>query len=201
MGDRWNPSPRTPTRRSRRWSRPGFSPKFLFFLERGELRPPSSRTRLGQRTPRASSAAGDWFPTSQVQRQHAVRQRLHPAVRRHGVSASTRPSAEAYAVGQLIEAVAKKDRQGGQQDDHHVTALGATWPSVEGNISWDANGAPQGSDMLLEWLSGKLVPVYPPSAALANPVFAEGRLGAGDRRPREPARRCISSSRRASSGC
>jgi branched-chain amino acid transport system substrate-binding protein len=41
---------------------------------------------------------------------------------------------------------------------------------VEGNISWNADGSPQGSDMLLEWVGGKLQPVYPPSAALTQPT-------------------------------
>ena len=46
-----------------------------------------------------------------------------------------------------------------------------SWPSVEGNLSWDAVGQPQGQDLLVEWLNGKLVPVYPPSVAQASPTI------------------------------
>ena len=45
-----------------------------------------------------------------------------------------------------------------------------TWPTVEGNLSWDAYGAPQGSDIVVQWVHGQLLPVYPPAQALANPI-------------------------------
>lgn len=40
------------------------------------------------------------------------------------------------------------------------------WPTIQGNLSWDANGAPTGSVLLSEWVGGKLLPVFP--AALAQ---------------------------------
>ena len=52
-----------------------------------------------------------------------------------------------------------------------------TWPSVEGNISWNADGAPQGSDMLLQWVNAKLQPVFPPSVALAQPIQPKPNWG------------------------
>ena len=87
-------------------------------------------------------------------------------------------SAEAYAVGQLVEAVAKKT---GKFDNKTIISSlhSGTWPSVEGNISWNSDGAPQGSDMLLEWVGGKLQPVYPPSAALTKPVSPKPAWGSG----------------------
>jgi len=45
-----------------------------------------------------------------------------------------------------------------------------TWPTVEGNLSWDAYGAPQGTDIVVQWVRGQLQPVYPPAQALTNPI-------------------------------
>jgi len=46
-------------------------------------------------------------------------------------------------------------------------------------ISWDANGSPQGSDMLLQWVTGKLQPVFPPAVALAQPIQPKPNWGSG----------------------
>jgi branched-chain amino acid transport system substrate-binding protein len=41
---------------------------------------------------------------------------------------------------------------------------------VEGNLSWNADGAPQGSDILVQWVHGQLLPVYPSAQALTQPI-------------------------------
>lgn len=78
-------------------------------------------------------------------------------------------SAEAYAVGQLIEAVAKKT---GKVDNQTVikSLHSGSWPTIEGNLSWDSHGAPTGSVALSEWVDGKLVPVFPAAQAHHAPV-------------------------------
>ena len=35
-----------------------------------------------------------------------------------------------------------------------------SWPTIEGDLSWDADGAPNGSDLLVEWVKGRLLPDY-----------------------------------------
>ena len=37
-------------------------------------------------------------------------------------------------------------------------------------LRWDANGAPQGADIVVQWVGGQLRPVYPPDQALASPI-------------------------------
>jgi branched-chain amino acid transport system substrate-binding protein len=44
-----------------------------------------------------------------------------------------------------------------------------SWPSPEGNLSWDANGAPQSSYVLVQWVGGKLLPVFPTDRAQQGP--------------------------------
>jgi branched-chain amino acid transport system substrate-binding protein len=145
----------------------GFSPKFLF-LSNGANSPTEFPSKVGKGNVAGIFSCGDWFPTS---KSNGNADFVAAYTRQYGGTAfdidST--SAEAYAVGQLIEAVAKKT---GKIDNKTIiTSLhSGSWPSVEGNISWNADGAPQGSDMLLEWVGGKLQPVYPPSAAIAKPT-------------------------------
>ena len=71
------------------------------------------------------------------------------------------------------------------------------WPTIEGNLSWDANGSPKGNDSLVEWVGGKLLPVYPADVARHAPIDPEARLeGLGP--AGSSSRPCTSSSRPAS---
>jgi branched-chain amino acid transport system substrate-binding protein len=145
----------------------GFNPKFLF-LSNGASSPVEFPSKVGKKNTEGIFSCGDWFPTS---KSNGNTQFVSAYTQKYGGTAldidST--SAEAYAVGQLIQAVAKKT---GKVDNKTIitTLHSGTWPSVEGNISWNNDGAPQGSDMLLEWVGGKLQPVYPPNVALTQPV-------------------------------
>jgi branched-chain amino acid transport system substrate-binding protein len=44
-------------------------------------------------------------------------------------------------------------------------------------LSWNAIGEPQGSDLLVEWIGGKLYPVFPKSVALHAPVVPKPAWG------------------------
>jgi branched-chain amino acid transport system substrate-binding protein len=151
-----------------------FSPKFLF-LSNGASSPTEFPSKVGKSNVEGIFSCGDWFPTSKA---NGNSQFVAAYTKKFGGTAldidST--SAEAYAVGQLIEAVAKKT---GKVDNKTIISSlhNGTWSSVEGNLTWNADGAPQGSDMLLEWVSGKLQPVYPPSAALTQPTQPKPNWG------------------------
>jgi branched-chain amino acid transport system substrate-binding protein len=77
-------------------------------------------------------------------------------------------SSEAWAVGQLVQAVAAKTHSIANKTIISTLHKGL-WPTVEGNLSWDANGSPNGDDLLVEWIHGKLLPVFPKKFALAKP--------------------------------
>ncbi len=154
----------------------GFNPKFLF-LSNGASSPVEFPSKVGKKNTEGIFSCGDWFPTS---KSNGNTQFVSAYNQKYGGTPldidST--SAEAYAVGQLIQAVAKKT---GKVDNKTIitTLHSGTWPSVEGNISWDANGSPQGSDMLLQWVTGKLQPVFPPAVALAQPIQPKPNWGSG----------------------
>ena len=44
-----------------------------------------------------------------------------------------------------------------------------SWPCVEGDLSWNSIGEPQGQDLLVEWIGRQLLPVFPSSIALHSP--------------------------------
>ena len=63
------------------------------------------------------------------------------------------------------------DKKTGKVDNATIisTLHSGVWPTVEGDLSWDQYGAPKGSQLMTQWQSGKLVPVWPQATALAAP--------------------------------
>jgi branched-chain amino acid transport system substrate-binding protein len=85
-------------------------------------------------------------------------------------------SAEAYAVGQVLEAVARRT---GKVDNATIIAAlhQGVWPTLVGNLSWDAVGAPKGHFSLMQWQDGKLLPVFPVEGAQAAPIYPKPNWG------------------------
>jgi branched-chain amino acid transport system substrate-binding protein len=145
-----------------------FSPKFLF-LANGANSPTEFPDKVGANNTQGIFSCGDWFPNSTANGNPAF---VAAYTAKYGGTAfdidST--SAEAFAVGQLIQAVAAKT--GSVDNQTIITSLhSGSWPTLEGNLSWDQYGSPQGSDMLVEWVDHKLLPVFPSDVALHAPVY------------------------------
>jgi branched-chain amino acid transport system substrate-binding protein len=85
-------------------------------------------------------------------------------------------SAEAYAVGQLIEQVAAKTKK--VDNKTIISSLHqGTWPVVEGDLSWNPDGSPKGSALMVEWIGTQLLPVYPQATALHAPTTPKPAWG------------------------
>jgi branched-chain amino acid transport system substrate-binding protein len=144
-----------------------FNPKFLF-LSNGASSPTEFPDKVGRGNTTGIFSCGDWFPDSNAP---GNAQFIKAYLKKYGGNAFgiDSGSAEAYAVGQIIEAVARKT---GSIDNKTIikTLHSGNWPTVEGYLSWDKYGSPKGSDILVEWIGGKLLPVYPSSVALHKPV-------------------------------
>ena len=144
-----------------------FNPKFLF-LSNGASSPTEFPDKVGRANTTGIFSCGDWFPNSNAP---GNTQFIKAYLKKYGGTpyGIDSGSAEAYAVGQIIEAEAKKT---GSIDNKTIikTLHSGKWPTVEGYLSWDKYGSPQGSDLLVEWIGGKLLPVYPASVALHKPV-------------------------------
>ena len=92
-------------------------------------------------------------------------------------SASIDPtSAEAYAAGQVLQLAVAKTKS--LDNSKIIDALhSGSWPTVEGVLRWNSIGEPQGSDLLVEWIGGKLYPVFPKSVALHKPLVPKPAWG------------------------
>jgi branched-chain amino acid transport system substrate-binding protein len=152
----------------------GFSPKFLFQAN-GANSPVEFPSKVGAKNTAGIFSCGDWFPDSKAP---GNQQFINDYIAKYGGTSATidSGSAEAYAVGEVVAEVAKKT---GKVDNATIikTLHSGTWPTVEGNLSWDKYGAPSGSTMLTEWIGGKLLPVDPPAQALHAPVIPKPPWG------------------------
>jgi len=151
-----------------------FSPKFLF-LSNGPNSPGEFPSKVGAKNVNGIFSASDWFPQAKTPGNPGF---VKAYLKAYGGSADAIDpgSAEAYAVGQVVEAVAKKIHS---IDNKKVIAAlhKGSWPTVEGVLRWNAIGEPQGNDLLMEWIGGKLYPVLPTSAAIKKPFFPKPGWG------------------------
>src|SRR5690348_7933211 len=144
-----------------------FSPKFVF-LTNGPNDPAEFPSKVGAKNVDGVFSTGDWFPQEHSFGNAAFVKAYVKAY--HGSASTIDPtSAEAYAAGQLVPEVAAKTKS---VDNKTIIATlhKGTWKTVEGNLRWNSIGEPQGSDLLMEWIGGKLYPVYPKTFALHKPL-------------------------------
>jgi branched-chain amino acid transport system substrate-binding protein len=138
------------------------------FLSNGANSPLEFPSKVGAGNTTGIMSSADWFPGSTAAGSADF---TAAYTKKYGGTAQTvdDSSAEAYAVGQLIEAVAAKT---GKVDNATIikTLHGGVWRTPVGDLSWDASGAPLGSYVLEQWIDGKLTPVYPTLSAQHVPI-------------------------------
>jgi len=151
-----------------------YNPKFLFFSN-GANSPTEFPDKVGRNNVNGIFSCSDWTPTAPTSGNKLF---VAQYIKRYGGTpfGIDNNSAEAWAVGQLLQLVAKKT---GTIDNQTIikTLHKGTWPTIEGKLSWDAYGAPNGSDLLVEWIKGRLLPVFPKSSALAKPFSPKPAWG------------------------
>jgi len=151
-----------------------FSPKFMF-LSNGANSPLEFPSKVGAGNTTGIMSSADWFPGSTAAGSADF---TAAYIKKYGGTAQAvdDSSAEAYAVGQLIEAVAAKT---GKIDNATIisTLHSGSWPTVLGNLSWGPNGAPKGEYNLVQWQGAKLLPVYPAGVAQASPMYPKPNWG------------------------
>ena len=151
-----------------------YSPKFVFFSN-GPNDPAEFPSKVGAKNVNGIFSTGDWFPDSTSPGNKAF---VAAYVKKYGGDAGSidPTSAEAYAAGQVLQLAVAKTKS--LDNGKIISALhSGTWPTVEGVLSWNSVGEPQGSDLLVEWVNGKLLPVYPPKTALHAPVAPKPAWG------------------------
>lgn len=149
-----------------------FTPKWLY-LSNGANDPLNFPDKVGVNNINGIFSASDWFPTSTTYRSQEF---VQAYLKKFGGSADQidPTSAEAFSCGVLLEDVAKK---AGKLDNATVISSlhSGTWSSPEGDLQWDADGAPTNSSFtLVQWIDHKLLPVYPADRAQHAPLVAPG---------------------------
>jgi branched-chain amino acid transport system substrate-binding protein len=77
---------------------------------------------------------------------------------------------EAYSVGEVVDQAAQKAHS--IANSALIAALhSGTFRTVQGPMAFDSLGRPNGASFLVQWQNGLTVPVYPPSAAVAQPEY------------------------------
>ena len=151
-----------------------FSPKFMF-MSNGANSPSQFPDKVGAQNVNGIMSAGDWFPGSTA---FGSADFSAAYIKSYGGTADTidNSSAEAYAAGQLLEEVAAKT---GKADNATIMSSlhQGTWPTILGDLSWGANGAPTGSFNLIQWQGGKLLPVFPAAVSKATPIYPKPGWG------------------------
>jgi branched-chain amino acid transport system substrate-binding protein len=151
-----------------------YSPKMMF-QSNGANSPLEFPDKVGRANTEGIFSSADWFPGSTAQGSAAF---TAAYINKFGGSAQQidDSSAEAFACGQLLEAVAAKT---GKIDNATIISSLHTgsWPTLLGNLAWSANGSPTGQFNLVQWQKGKLLPVYPKAVAQASPEVVKPNWG------------------------
>jgi branched-chain amino acid transport system substrate-binding protein len=151
-----------------------FSPKFMY-MSNGANSPVEFPSKVGAANVNGIMSAADWYPGSPAPTSPAF---VAAYTAKYGGSETDiDPStAEAFSAGQLLEAVAAKT---GKIDNATIISSlhQGSWPTLVGNLSWDAIGQPTGSFSLIQWVNQKLVPVYPADVSKATPVYPKPNWG------------------------
>src|ERR1700736_2511715 len=86
-------------------------------------------------------------------------------------------AAEAYSVGQVVDQASTKANS--IDNAALISALhSGTYQTIQGPMAFDSTGKPNGSSFLVQWQNGQTVPVYPSSAAVAQPEFPKPAFAA-----------------------
>jgi branched-chain amino acid transport system substrate-binding protein len=150
-----------------------WTPKFLFFT--GGPNSPTFSENVGAANAEGIFGASDWLPDAKTAGNDDFIKAY--TAKYGGTAADIDPAtAEAFSCGQLLELVAQ--RRGKIDNESIVTVLhDGTWPTVVGDLSWDANGSPRGRNFLVQWAGSRLLPVYPPDKASAGPIVKPAWAG------------------------
>ncbi len=151
-----------------------YNPKFMF-QSNGANSPLEFPDKVGPKNTAGIFSAADWFPGSKAT---GSAEFTSAYTKKYGGSAQQidDSSAEAFAVGQLVQEVADKTHK--IDNATIISSLhSGQWQTLLGNLSWDQYGAPQGHFNLVQWQNGKLIPVYPPSVAQDKPVAPKPNWG------------------------
>lgn len=147
----------------------GFRPKW-FYMTNGANSPTEFPDKVGSGHVAGIMSSDDWLPEST---NLANANFVHAYLTKYGGTADDidATSAEAFSAGMLLQDVARRT---GRLDNATIirSLHSGSWPTVVGDLRWNAIGEPQGSYTLVQWIDGQLTPVFPSGRAQHAPVRA-----------------------------
>jgi branched-chain amino acid transport system substrate-binding protein len=151
-----------------------YNPKWMY-MSNGANSPVEFPDKVGKANTEGVFSSGDWFPDSTAPGSQDF---VKAYIAKYGGKPSDidNSSAEAFAAGQVLEAEAAKT---GKVDNATIikTLHSGTWPTLLGDLSWNLYGEPQGTYVLIQWINGALLPVYPADVAKHAPVAPKPNWG------------------------
>jgi branched-chain amino acid transport system substrate-binding protein len=146
-----------------------YNPKFLY-IENGANSPLEFPSKIGRKNTAGIFSSGDWFPQANFK---GNKEFIKEYVKRYGGPKSGQDidttTAEAYSCGQVLTEAVQKTHS--LSNAKIIAALHkGTWHGVNGNFHWSKYGSPNGNSVLVQWVGGKLVPVFPSSVAVHAPI-------------------------------
>jgi branched-chain amino acid transport system substrate-binding protein len=151
-----------------------YNPKWLY-MSNGANSPTEFPDKVGAGNTEGVLSSGDWFPDS-TQAGSAEFVKAYLAKFGGKPTDIDNSSAEAYAAGQVVEAVAAKT---GKVDNQTIisTLHSSSFQTILGKLAWNSDGAPIGNYILVQWQGGTMSPVYPTAVAKAKPVAPKPAWG------------------------
>lgn len=143
----------------------GYQPRGAFFTT-GPSLPKEFDEALGTSTEGVFSAIS-WYEESTTETNPEFVAAFHD---KYGADPIAEDSANAFTVGQVLQQ-AIENTQSVDNAKLIEEMHSATFTTVVGPLKFDEVGRPQGSFMILQWLSGKMTIVYPDFAEQAKPVW------------------------------
>jgi branched-chain amino acid transport system substrate-binding protein len=148
-----------------------FKPKW-FYMSNGASSPTEFPDKVGSGHVNGIMSSDDWLADS-TNLANANFVRAYIAKFGGTVNNIDPTSAESFSAGMLLQDVARRT---GKLDNATIirSLHSGSWPTVVGNLRWNAIGEPQGSYTLVQWIDGQLTPVFPSSRAQHSPVSTTG---------------------------
>ncbi|HEV7564408.1 MAG TPA: amino acid ABC transporter substrate-binding protein [Microbacteriaceae bacterium] len=152
----------------------GYNPKAAIFAN-GPDQGSTFSSKVGINNTSGLITAVGWLPTLQTTDNQKF---LQAYLKKYGGSAAaiSGDSPEAYSVGQIIQQAVESTHSIDNQK--LIQALHSmTFQTVQGPLSYNAAGEPQGKTFLGQWVKGKFVAVYPSEKAEAQPLYPKPTWG------------------------
>ena len=152
-----------------------YNPKFLFFAN-GANSPTEFPSKVGAKNVNGIFSCSDWTPAAPTSGNALFVQQY---LKKYGGRPVRHRQQLVRGVGGRPAAPARREEDGldRQPEDHHRAPLRHVADDRGEPLLERRTAQPNGQDLLVEWVNGKLLPVFPAKVALAKPFSPKPAWG------------------------